>query len=142
MLHLLKESKLSFNKMMHAHTLIKHPVMQSMNVHGVNQLQLKVLAKLLKWQRLFQLASLHVINSKKKNQLRFKIHALMQIKHLVMLLMNVHGANQLQLKVLAKLLKWQRLFPPASLHAINSKKKFQLRFKIHALMQIRHLVML
>ena len=56
--------------------------------------------------------------------------------------MNVHGVNLQQLKVLAKLLKWQRLFQPASLHVINSKKKFQLRFKIHALMQIRHLVML
>jgi hypothetical protein len=75
---------------------INHLVMLWMNVHGANQLQLKVLAKLLKWQRPYPQAFLPVINSKRNNQSKLKIPALTHINHPVMLLMNVLGANQLQ----------------------------------------------
>jgi hypothetical protein len=37
--------------------------------------------------------------------------------------------------------RWQRLFLPAFSLVINCKKNYQLKCKIHALMQIRQLVM-
>ena len=125
MVPILKESKLSLDKMMHAHILINHHAMLLMNAHGANQLLLKVHANQLKLLKHSQLVSLPVINLHWKFQLNYKKHAHMQIKQLVMELMNAHGANQLLLKVLANQLKLLKHSQLVSLHVINFKKKNQ-----------------
>jgi hypothetical protein len=94
-----------------------------MNAHGVNLPLLKAHARLLKWQKLYLPVFLLATNSKKNNQLKWKILALMLIVQHAMLQMNAHGASQLQSRVHARQLKWQRLFHKASLHVINFKKK-------------------
>ena len=75
---------------------IKHHAMLSMNAHGVNLPLLKAHARLLKWQKLYLPVFLLVTNSKKNNQLKWKILALMLIVQHAMLQMNAHGASQLQ----------------------------------------------
>jgi hypothetical protein len=65
-----------------------------LHAHGVNLQLLKVHAKQLKWLKLFQPVSLLVINYKKN--LKLRILALMEIKIIVMPLMNAHGVNLLQ----------------------------------------------
>ena len=93
MVPILKESKLSLDKMMHAHILINHHAMLLMNAHGANQLLLKVHANQLKLLKHSQLVSLPVINLHWKFQLKSKIHAHMLTKHHAILWMNVPGAN-------------------------------------------------
>ena len=101
-----------------------------------------MLAKQLKWLKPSLQVFLLAINSKRNNLSKLKIPALTQINRPVMLLMNVLGANQLQLKAHARLLKWLRPYPQAFLHVISSKRNHQSKLKIPVPMQINHPVML
>ena len=110
-----------------------HLVIMQMNVHGANTIQEVLVLKLI-WPKGFHQVSLPVINFKGKkfsnyknhNQnfntnslLITKIHVYMPTWHLVIMQMNVHGANTIQ-EVLALKLIWLKGFHLVSLPVINS----------------------